>query len=122
MWRWFFNRMKLMFLVLDLLIERASRGGGSTGPKKTWSPSLTPLHFREEKRRKKERKKKGKERKKKSTPLINSGFGTESKCLVSSLFWPEFSELWNGFLLYTSPNWKMKTKEKGSSQKEPGKK
>jgi len=54
MWRWLFNSMKLMFLVLDLLIERASRGGGSTGsrgapapldPKKTWSPSLTPSIF-----------------------------------------------------------------------------
>ena len=78
MWRWLFNSMKLMFLVLDLLIERASRGGGSTGsrgapapprPKKNMEPLLNPLHFREEKRRKKERKKKGREMKKKSAPL-----------------------------------------------------
>jgi len=59
MWRWLFNSMKLMFLVLDLLIERASRGGGSTGSrgapapldsKKNMEPLLNPPSIFEKKR------------------------------------------------------------------------
>ena len=53
-------------------------------PKTPWSPPLAPLHFGEEKMRKKERKKRGK--KKSAPPLRISGFATASNYSISYFF------------------------------------